>query len=193
MFTQARLAPCTVDAMNYSAPPLDYSFRSLTAFSDALEEEPRPCLRSILREGGDKKYKTNAVRLNNNALSNYNDFQETLEALLVNPSHLSWLDLSFNNLTTIDKGILQFSELKVFNLHGNGIEKLTDIDKLASLQKLRSLTVHGNPVEDSKGYRQYIISKIPQLEKLDFSKITKADRETAKTLLKFCSKNKNIA
>ena len=86
--------------------------------------------------------------------------------------------------------ILSYPELKVLNLHGNGIERMAEIDKLASLSNLRSLTVHGNPVEDTKGYRDYIINKIPQLEKLDFSKITKADRECAKTMSKLSGKNK---
>lgn len=67
---------------------------------------------------------------------------------------------------------------------------MAEIDKLASLGNLKSLTVHGNPMEDTKGYRYYIISKIPQLEKLDFSKITKTDRECAKTMMKLPSKNK---
>jgi Leucine-rich repeat (LRR) protein len=86
--------------------------------------------------------------------------------------------------------ILQYPELKVLNLHGNSIAKMSEIDKLASLCNLRSLTIHGNPVEDTKGYRDYIISKIPQLEKLDFSKITKADRECAKTMSKLSGKSK---
>lgn len=86
--------------------------------------------------------------------------------------------------------ILQYPELKLLNLHGNGIDKITEIDKLASLRNLKSLTVHGNPVEDAKGYRDYIISRIPQLEKLDFSKITKADRECAQTMSKHSGKGK---
>lgn len=61
---------------------------------------------------------------------------------------------------------------------------MSEVDKLGSLCKLQSLTLHGNPIEDMKGYRDYIISKIPQLEKLDFSKITKADRECSKTMTK---------
>ena len=67
---------------------------------------------------------------------------------------------------------------------------MKEIDKLAGLCQLRSLTLHGNPIEDSKDYRNYVINKIPQLEKLDFSKITKADRECSKTMAKLGMKHK---
>ena len=67
---------------------------------------------------------------------------------------------------------------------------MNEVDKLAGLHHLRSLTLHGNPIEDSKDYRNYIIHKIPQLEKLDFSKITKADRECSKTMAKLGMRNK---
>ena len=49
------------------------------------------------------KFKTNALRVNNNAITNFNGFESTIEGLLVNPDQLSWLDMSFNYLTTIDK------------------------------------------------------------------------------------------
>jgi Leucine-rich repeat (LRR) protein len=64
-------------------------------------------------------------------------------------------------------------------LHANAIESLSQIDKLASLQNLRNLTLHGNPVEQAKGYRYHVVSKLPQLKHLDFSAITKQDRATA--------------
>lgn len=175
--------PHAIDSINHAAPPLDYSFRSVAAFSELREEEPRPGLRSLLKRTNGK-YRTNALRLNNNSITNFNDFQITIENLLENPTQLSWLDLAFNYLTSIDKVILQYPEIKVLNLHGNSIEKIAEVDKLSALSHLRSLTLHGNPVEDTKGYRDYIISKIPQLEKLDFSKITKADRECSKTMTK---------
>lgn len=173
-----------IDSMNDAAPPLDYSFRSVATFPDLLDEEPRPSLRSLLRQQSSQKYKTNALRLNNNSLPHFNGFETTIEALLESPGQLSWLDLSFNCLPSIDKVILQYPEIKVLNMHGNCIEKISEIDKLVALRNLRSLTLHGNPIEDIKGYRDYIISKIPQLEKLDFSKITKADRECSKTTTK---------
>ena len=67
-------------------------------------------------------------------------------------------------------------------LHGNGIEKISDIDKLSSLKNLRTLTLHGNQIEeDVEGYRQYVVSKLPQLKNFDFSAVTKQDRAVAQT------------
>ena len=76
--------------------------------------------------------------------------------------------------------VLEYPNLKVLYLHGNGIEKISELDKLSGLKNLRTLTVHGNPIEDEfSGYRHYIIARLPQLKNLDFSAITKQDRASA--------------
>lgn len=46
-----------------------------------------------------------------------------------------------------------FFNLSVLYLHGNGIQRLGEVNKLAILPRLRSLTLHGNPIEEEKGYR----------------------------------------
>lgn len=43
--------------------------------------------------------------------------------------------------------------LSVLYLHGNSIQRLGEVNKLAILPRLRSLTLHGNPIEEEKGYR----------------------------------------
>lgn len=63
--------------------------------------------------------------------------------------------------------------------HANNVSKLSEVDKLGSLAKLRTLALHGNPIENSEGYKQYIISRIPQLKTLDFATIIRSDRVTA--------------
>lgn len=74
---------------------------------------------------------------------------------------------------------MEFSNLSVLYFHANNVSKLSEVDKLGSLVNLRSLAVHGNPIENSEGYKQYVISKIPQLKTLDFATIIKSDRVTA--------------
>ena len=64
-------------------------------------------------------------------------------------------------------------------LHANKISKFGEIKPLGELAKLRSLTLHGNPIEDKKHYRMFVIHTIPTLTQLDFSTITRQDRETA--------------
>ncbi len=53
------------------------------------------------------------------------------------------------------------------------------MDKLAKLKNLSTLTLHGNPVENLTGFRHYILSKLPTLKHLNFSGISKAERQTA--------------
>ena len=69
-------------------------------------------------------------------------------------------------------------------MHGNKITDLTEIDKLIGLKNLTALSVHGNPVENLAGFRLYIISKLPTLKHVNFSGISKADRQTAEVWIK---------
>ena len=74
---------------------------------------------------------------------------------------------------------MEFSNLSVLYFHANNVSKLSEVDKLGSLSNLRTLALHGNPIENSDGYKQYILSRIPQLKSLDFATIIKSDRVTA--------------
>nr|XP_020029600.1 leucine-rich repeat-containing protein 51 isoform X3 [Castor canadensis] len=107
------------------------------------------------------------------------------DLLLEHPQNLAWIDLSFNDLTSIDPVLTTFFNLSVLYLHGNSIQRLGEVNKLAVLPRLRSLTLHGNPIEEEKGYspslpyRQYVLCTLPRITTFDFSGITKADRTTA--------------
>ncbi|CAI5773650.1 leucine-rich repeat-containing protein 51 isoform X3 [Podarcis lilfordi] len=168
---------------NYStaslqAPPLDYSFRGISFMQDLLTEEPRAGLKPIHRsEGG--RLLTQAIWLNNNTLGELTQFTETMGKLLEYPEDIYWIDLSFNDLPIIDPVLTSFYNLRHLNLHGNAIQQLSEVDKLAVLPHLRNLTLHGNPVEEEKGYRSYVLSTLPHLKSFDFSGVTKLDRTTA--------------
>jgi hypothetical protein len=96
---------------------------------------------------------TSAIRLNNNLLENLDGFVEVIEKIMDTPQRLSWVDLSFNNLTTIDQALLHFPNLSNLNLHANHISELKEIRKLSKFTELRMLTLHGNPVVEKKFYR----------------------------------------
>lgn len=68
---------------------------------DLQTEEPRASPRTIPCSARGRML-TRAVRLNNNTLNELTDLGPALELLLENPEELSWLDLSFNDLPTID-------------------------------------------------------------------------------------------
>ncbi|XP_071489004.1 leucine-rich repeat-containing protein 51-like [Diadema antillarum] len=169
-----------IDATNEYGPPLDYSYIPLTSFLDAGDEVPRKGQQKVMRtkEG---KYRSTSLKFNYNALTDFEGFQGALEGILETPSDLSSLDLSFNDFTKIDPVLLEYPNLKMLYLHGNHIDKLEEIDKLAALPNLISLTVHGNLIEDLPGFRSYILSRLPKLKTLNFSGVTKADLTNAAT------------
>ncbi|KAI6660928.1 Leucine-rich repeat-containing protein 51-like [Oopsacas minuta] len=182
--------PALTDTHNDYVPPLDYSFKGVSTFPEVMEEEPRPRNTSIPKspsktiESKDKsamKSDTRSIRLNNNSLENWSGITDTVISLLTNPNTLGWLDVSFNHLTTIDKAILDYPSLTVLYLHGNDIADMKQTDNLSTLQKLRTLTLHGNPIENQFGYRPYTLGRCPNLKNFDFSGVTKSDWATSKT------------
>ncbi|XP_048215395.1 leucine-rich repeat-containing protein 51 [Perognathus longimembris pacificus] len=159
-------------------PPLDYSFRSIHIIQDLISEEPRIGQRPLKYSKSGKSL-TQALWLNNNVLNDLKGLNQVVSQLLEQPQNLAWIDLSFNDLTSIDPVLTTFFNLSVLYLHGNGIQRLGEVNKLAVLPRLRSLTLHGNPMEEEKGYRQYVLCTLPRITTLDFSGVTKADRTTA--------------
>ena len=66
---------------------------------------------------------------------------------------MTLLDLSFNQLTTIDDVILRYPKLSALYLHANKISDISQVAKLAALP-LRALTLQANPMEAlNKGLR----------------------------------------
>ena len=183
--------PALTDTHNDYVPPLDYSFKGVSTFPEVMEEEPRPRTINVIPKSPSKtiesdgksttKSDTRSIRLNNNSLENWNGITDTVTSLLTKPHTLGWLDVSFNHLTTIDKAILNYPTLSVIYLHGNEISDLQQVDILSSLEKLRNLTLHGNPIENQFGYRPYVLGKCPNLKNFDFSGVTKSDWATSRT------------
>ncbi|XP_075858394.1 leucine-rich repeat-containing protein 51 isoform X3 [Microcebus murinus] len=162
-----------------------------SASLDLVSEDPRPGLRP-LRHSKSGKSLTQSLWLNNNVLNDLEHFNEVVSQLLAYPQNLAWIDLSFNDLTSIDPVLTTFCNLSVIYLHGNSIHRLSEVNKLAVLPRLRSLTLHGNPMEEEKGYRQYVLCTLPRITTLDFSGITKADRTTAEVWKRMNIKPKKV-
>ncbi len=102
---------------------------------------------------------TCSIRLNNNNLTNLEGFQEVIEKVMDTPKRLSWIDVSFNKLTTIDAALTMYPNLSNLYLHANNITELKEIKKLSKCPNLRMVTLHGNPVVEKKYYR-YSINKL---------------------------------
>ena len=214
------------------APPADYAFKEMTAWSDILQEEPwtraqeaeavalmrkkkesrspKKMKNNDAKEGGKKEGESvgekaegaptqqsprravpvdedttlikTSVKCNNNSFSNWNGFTEAIDSCLSEPGKADFLDLSFNQLTTVDEQLARYSDLTCVYLHGNNITKLKDLRFLKALPNLRKLTIHGNPVENVKQYRMTVIAALPNLKQLDFTPITSNDRDLAETV-----------
>ena len=63
------------------------------------------------------------------------------------PRNLSWIDLSFNQLEEVPQVLASYQSLNVVYLHSNRIKKLSSAKALTELPALRSLTLHGNALE----------------------------------------------
>ncbi|KAM8975632.1 leucine-rich repeat-containing protein 51 [Pelodytes ibericus] len=170
-------------------PPVDFSFKCINSMADILLEDPRDGLKPMKR-CRDGKLLSQAVRLNNNTLTDLLGFREMIENLLSDSRQLCWIDLSFNDLPGIDPILTTYHQLSVLNLHGNSICQLSEVEKLSALPNLKSLTLHGNPIESEKGYRSYVLSVLPQIKSLDFSAVTNQERVTAEVWKRMNSKLK---
>jgi hypothetical protein len=85
---------------------------------------------------------------------------------------IQWIDLSHNHLTEIHSDILKLPFLKILYCHANFIEEIGSVSVLGECKCLLNLTLHGNPIEHIKGYRNYIIELVPSLEKLDYTLVS---------------------
>merc|ERR1712070_1224915 len=166
---------------------------------DLLEEEPRTGVlsnKSRLRQveekevvqvaAGKKKQKprvksqyevtpiSTCLRLCNNSIATVDGLNQAVDEMFDHPDKISWLDLSFNMLTTIEAPILTHLNLKSLALQGNQIKSVKEILKLRTLPHLKALAMHGNPLEESKKppYRVFTTGALSSLVKLDFCAIT---------------------
>ena len=95
--------------------------------------------------------------------------------------NLQWLDLQHNYLVTISVDIQKVVNLKTLYLHANFINNTKELVKLQPLEKLRSLTIHGNPLVRIPNFRLYIVMILPQLKKIDTVLISKYEIEFVST------------
>ncbi|CAF1006287.1 unnamed protein product [Brachionus calyciflorus] len=88
---------------------------------------------------------------------------------------LEYINLALNNIERIEN--LEGCEfLKKLDLTVNFVGELTSIENLTENYHLKDLYLTGNPCTDFEGYRDYVISTLPQLKTLDGVEIKKSDR-----------------
>ncbi|KAL5236777.1 hypothetical protein ACI65C_004187 [Semiaphis heraclei] len=162
------------------AKPLDFSYRNLVSLEELNgNEEPLPLrLRGAPKKNPkSNRYRTGSFWLNKNNLKNVNGLRNLADRLFEMADYLSWLDLSDNNLTSISDEFLLFPNLSMLYLHKNNIQDCVDSYKLRKLNKLRTLTLHKNPMCVFPCYRSTVISFLPNLRKLDNVVVVRSERE----------------
>ncbi|KAJ3047781.1 Leucine-rich repeat-containing protein 51, partial [Quaeritorhiza haematococci] len=133
--------------------PLDFTFKELTNVDDITTEEPRPSTLTKPKARPETKLIPTSIRLSNNKLTSITNLPTVVSQLSSSPEWITWIDLSFNNLSSIDETLTTFPNLQTLYLHANALTSLPSLTPLSTLTRLRSLTLHGNPVEHVKGYR----------------------------------------
>ncbi|XP_076156182.1 dynein axonemal assembly factor 11 [Alosa pseudoharengus] len=88
---------------------------------------------------------------------------------------LEYLNLALNNIEDIEN--LQGCEsLQKLDLTVNFVSRLSSVESLRTNVHLKELFLLGNPCAGYHGYREYVISTLPQLQSLDGEPIRRAER-----------------
>ena len=130
-----------------------------------------------------------AIRIANNAISNLQILMNPFSSLF-DTSKVTWLDISFNQIDKISSSLFElFPNITALYLQANTIARLSEIKKLEKLPNLKSLAIYGNPVEEHKHYRNYVLFFCKLLTNFDMSPVTKSERTMVSTfihLVRFC-------
>ncbi|XP_068665843.1 U2 small nuclear ribonucleoprotein A'-like [Aristolochia californica] len=102
-------------------------------------------------------------------------------------SRLGTLLINNNRITRINPNIGEYlPKLHTLVLTNNRLVNLVEIDPLASLLKLQTLSLLDNNITKKPNYRLYVIHKLKGLRLLDFRKVKQKERAEAERL--FASK-----
>ncbi|XP_053342906.1 dynein axonemal assembly factor 11 isoform X1 [Clarias gariepinus] len=88
---------------------------------------------------------------------------------------LEYLNLALNNIEVIEN-LEGCEDLQKLDLTVNFIGQLSSVGSLKENVHLRELFLVGNPCTEFKGYRQYVLACLPQLQWLDGTAIRRAER-----------------
>jgi Leucine-rich repeat len=124
-----------------------------------------------------RKEEITAVRIANNEIANASILCSPIGGLL-DGSKITWLDLSFNQISILSDDILRaFPNVSTLYLQANKVSRLSEIKKLQELKDLKSLALYGNPVEEHKHYRNYVLFHCKKLKNFDMSPVIESERK----------------
>ncbi|KAJ3153083.1 Protein tilB [Geranomyces michiganensis] len=91
---------------------------------------------------------------------------------------LKYLQLALNNISKIEN-LEHCESLEKLDLTVNFVENPLDVVHLKNNEQLRELYLVGNPCTRKEGYREAVITLLPQLRMLDGHEITRSERLAA--------------
>lgn len=128
-----------------------------------------------------KKLVVKAIRLGNNEITNMNIL--SVVPLHLDANKIQWIDLSFNHIVEISSELHRyFPNLTTVYLHANKIAKLSQLKKFENFEHLRSMSLYGNPVEEHKYYRNFVLYTCKNLAQFDKSPVTKSQLQKVSPL-----------
>ncbi|CAD8081435.1 unnamed protein product [Paramecium sonneborni] len=119
-----------------------------------------------------------------NKLTSLSGFYQVMQTVMPNVELLRWIDLSYNQLTTLDYNFKELPHLQSLYLNFNLIKDINELKQLSHLQELRSLKIYGNQIEQIINFRLYIIDVLPQLKRIDSVLISKKERDNSSMIVK---------
>jgi len=134
--------------------------------------------------GEQKKFlvnsQTTSLFMQQNQLRTIVGLSSILKDVMWNSGKLLWIDLSYNYLEKIeDELVNNFPCLRTVYLHNNYIVNMDEVRKLNTLPDLHTITLYGNPIEQIKGYRMWVLGVMylqsESLKKLDQVVVTKKE------------------
>ncbi|XP_075225768.1 touch insensitive larva B [Lycorma delicatula] len=88
---------------------------------------------------------------------------------------VEYINLAVNNIEKIEN-LEGCESLQKLDLTLNFIGELTSVENLQNNLQLEDLYLTGNPCTDYKGYREYVITALPQIKRLDNREILRSER-----------------
>ncbi|TKS79307.1 Protein tilB -like protein [Collichthys lucidus] len=88
---------------------------------------------------------------------------------------LQYLNLALNNIEVIEN-LEGCESLQKLDLTVNFVGRLSSVDSLKHNIHLTELFLVGNPCTEFEGYRQYVVTAVPQLKCLDGTEISRSER-----------------
>ncbi|XP_039573904.1 leucine-rich repeat-containing protein 23 [Passer montanus] len=95
---------------------------------------------------------------------------------------LEILHVRDNKLEALDGFSDSMKCLQYLNLRSNGIKSFQEVEKLQVLPTLQALVLMGNPCAEEPDYRLQVLSRLPQLQRLDKELVEEEEREEAEKI-----------